>query len=86
MTDLHYKWSKIIAAKHYGGKTAILTPVEWQELVSDLAAQQNQIALMEGLVRCQERYIRLLQIKTVSNGKLQELVKRIETSKQTLGL
>lgn len=84
--DLHYKWAKIIAAKHYGGVQAEFTPAELQELVNDLSAQQNRIALMDELIRCQDRYTYLLQRSGVSEGKLQELLKRIETSKNTLGL
>lgn len=100
MTDLHYKWSKIIAAKHYGGKPAILTPVEWQELVDDLAQQNNAITLLESLIRQQEGYTALLTEElnevvgmAAQHGWKSERVKkgeefrqRISRTKEILGL
>ena len=100
MTDLHYKWTKIIASKHYGGKQAVLTPVEWQELVDDLAKQNNEIAMLKGLVHQQEGYTALLTEelnevvgmaaqhgwKSERFKKGEEFRERIGKTKESLGL
>lgn len=36
--NLHYKWSKIFAAKRYGGKEMILDAIEQQQLLDEIKA------------------------------------------------